>query len=140
MWMNLHMSTQLLPDGWRCTIRKCISWFQSFEAELNNLQKQTQENIASASKASKTFAASGKVSASMRSGASVSHLDRLSELDSQPLDVTRKQAPVHALAINFKIRIEVTQGDITEESTDAIINSTDYRLDMSQYSLTLRRC
>ena len=108
---------------------------QSFEAELDNLEKNIRAEMVSGSKAPRKLASSWKPGvplAEVAAGASSGHRS-----EHRARANAHQQAPVDTLTINGKVRIELTQGDITEESTDAIINSTDDSLDMSKLSTAL---
>ena len=112
-------------------VHPCRSYvWQCFEAELDNLQKNVKANLIAKSKTRKL--ASGPAwDAKPKSSPEVTTRHKPNRREhAKSRDHEMKQVPGGTLKINGKVTIEVTQGDITEESTDAIVNSTDDQLGM----------
>ena len=93
---------------------------QCFEAELDNLQKNIKGGMV---KKSQRRLASHKSTA----GGAASHEQGPSRTHAS------NTGAISTLVIKDRVKIEVTQGDITEEDTDVIVNSTDDMLGMSAF-------
>ena len=106
-----------------------VRCFQSFEAELNNIQKGIidEDPLATFVEASfppRTFGLDSLLSED------ISH-----KPEQPPISVAsaaEDDGSISKAVIKDRVTIEVTQGDITEERTDAIVNSTNNILSLSQ--------